>query len=100
MGNLKLRLDITWVGLCIGLIGPSLLFTLYHLLKYGHMGVDKFVEYLTLEGTFSPRISLCVILNLGLFFTFYWLKMDRAAKGIIAATFVYAGLIIYLKLIA
>ena len=64
------------------------------------MGLGKFVDYLALEGTFSPRISLCVILNLGLFFTFYWTKMDRAAKGIISATFLYAGLIVYLKLIA
>jgi hypothetical protein len=64
------------------------------------MGIHNFVYYIRNEGTFSPRISLCVIMNLGLFFIFYKLKMDRSARGIILATFLYAGLVVYLKVLS
>lgn len=99
MEGLKVKLDKIWFGLLCGIIGPMILFSAYHLIKYGHMGLHRFVHYLETEGTFSPRISLCVILNLGLFFTFYWTKMDKAAKGIIGATFLFAFLVVYLKVI-
>jgi hypothetical protein len=39
-------------------------------------------------------------MNLGLFFIFYKLKMDRSARGIILATFLYAGLVVYLKVLS
>ncbi len=96
---MKQKLDKMFFGVTCGLVGPFLLFVCFHMIKYGHMGISNFAHYIRMEGTFSPRISLCVILNLGLFFMFYWLKMDKAAKGIIGATFLYAGLIIYLKMI-
>lgn len=96
---MKQRLDKVWVGLLLGLLGPLLIFAAYHFFKYGHMGLDSFTRFLKLEGTFSPRISLCVIFNLGLFFLFYWRKMDNAAKGVITSTFLYAMLIVYLKVI-
>jgi hypothetical protein len=95
----KQKLDKVWIGVVFGLLGPLLIFAGYHLFKYGHMGLDSFTRFMRMEGTFSPRISLCVILNLGLFFLFYWQKMDRAAKGVITATFLYALLVVYLKVI-
>ncbi|MCC7302865.1 MAG: hypothetical protein IT233_09495 [Bacteroidia bacterium] len=96
---MKAKLDRLWFGLTCGIAGPVLLFSVYHWIQYGQMGLERFADHLSREGTLSPRISLCVILNLGLFFTFYWTKMDKAAKGIIAATFLFAFLIVYLKVI-
>jgi hypothetical protein len=100
MGVLNSRLDRMWVGTLFGVVVPFLTFVIYHSVKYGHMGIHNFVYYIRNEGTFSPRISLCVIMNLGLFFIFYKLKMDRSARGIILATFLYAGLVVYLKVLS
>jgi len=44
-------------------------------------------------------LSLGVILNLALFFLYYQLKFDRSAKGVIAASFIYAFAALYYKVI-
>jgi hypothetical protein len=45
-------------------------------------------------------LSLGVILNLVLFFYFYKVETDKSAQGVIGASFVYAFIVVYVKMIA
>ena len=51
-------------------------------------------------GITSAMISLSVFLNLFLFFFFLWRKAEKAAKGILAATMIYAIIVVYIKFLA
>lgn len=45
-------------------------------------------------------ISLSVLVNLVLFFTFLRMNRDQSAHGVLGATFLYVFLVIYLKFFA
>ncbi|MBA3706639.1 MAG: hypothetical protein H0W84_12290, partial [Bacteroidetes bacterium] len=64
---------------------------------YSSMTVDVFVKNLRLGDTYTPLLSMCVLANLAIFYPFLWKEKWKGAKGVLAATFVWAGLIVYLK---
>lgn len=86
-------------GLLPGLILPLIGFYLYALIFFNYMSFPTFLNHVIKANLAVSVLSLGVILNLGLFFLFYQLKHDRAAKGVIGATFVYAFLVLYFKVI-
>jgi hypothetical protein len=94
------RFDHLLVGAALGLAGPVLTLFVFYLIRYSHMSFARFMQMVSLEGTFSPRISLCAIVNLLIFYLFIWTNRYYSARGVILATFVYAGLIVYIKVIA
>ena len=94
------KFDKVWLGTVLGLLSPIIVFFSFFLIKYSHMTIGHFFDYVSREGTLSPRISLCVIINLLIFYIFIWTHRYYAARGIILATFVYAGFVIYMKFIA
>jgi len=56
------------------------------------------IEYIINNPMFSPLVNDlkgALLINLGLFFLFYWLKKDKSAKGVLLATLLYAALYIY-----
>jgi len=44
-------------------------------------------------------LSLCAVINLGAFFLFYQTQNDKAAKGVIFATFLFAFAVIVNQII-
>lgn len=94
--NIK-KLDHFVIGLLAGILSPAIVLLLFYFIRYSGMGLGRFLKFIQMEGTLSPRISLCVIINLLLFYLFIWSNKYRSAKGIIFATFVYAGWVVYLK---
>lgn len=87
-------------GFIPGLILPIIGFYLYFLLFFGYMNFMGFFKHVYGSGHAISVLSLGVILNLALFFSFYQLEMDRAAKGVIGSTFIYAFLVLYVKVLA
>lgn len=85
--------DHLLVGLIPALILPILIMSL--ILRY----YSSFtVEYIINNPMFSPLVNDlkgALLINLGLFFLFYWLKKDKSAKGVLLATLLYAALYIY-----
>lgn len=81
------------VGLLPGLVLPVLIMSL--ILGY----YSSFtIEYIISNPMFSPLVNDlkgALLINLGLFFLFYWLKKDKSAKGVLLATLFYAALYIY-----
>jgi hypothetical protein len=86
-------------GFIPGLLLPLIGFYVYYLLFFGYMSFNGFFKHVTVSGHAISVLSLGVILNLALFFAFYQLEMDRAAKGVIGSTFIYAFLALYFKVL-
>jgi hypothetical protein len=59
---------------------------------------NSFVADAFMKSVFAPLLSLCVIINLGLFYLFYWKYLNYAARGVIGATFVYAFIVFIIKI--
>jgi len=85
--------DHLLVGLIPALILPILIMSL--ILRY----YSSFtIEYIINNPMFSPLVNDlkgALLINLGLFFLFYWLKKDKSAKGVLLATLLYAAIYIY-----
>ena len=93
--------DNPWLGLVIGLLGPVLGFYIYYQLVFAdHVSLAGFIKFVHTPETLSKVISLSVLLNLPLFFWFIHKRLDRTARSVLAATFVYVAIIAYLKLLA
>ena len=81
------------IGLIPALILPVLIMSL--ILGY----YSSFtLEYIINNPMFSPLVNDlkgALLINLGLFLLFYWLKKDKSAKGVLFATLLYAAVYIY-----
>jgi hypothetical protein len=94
-----LKKDSFLTGLIPGLILPLVGFYIYFLLFFRYMGFSSFVNHLVKINMLVSVLSLGVILNLVVFFFFYQKQLDRSARGVIAATFIYAGIVVYFKVL-
>ncbi|MBL4670256.1 MAG: hypothetical protein HRT73_10385 [Flavobacteriales bacterium] len=87
------KADHILIGLIPGLIFPVLIMTA--ILGY----YSSFtLEYIIENPMFSPLVNDlkgALLINLGLFFLFYWLKKDKSARGVLFATLLYAAIYMY-----
>ena len=92
--------DQVWVGTVIGLVAPVVTLFIFYLIRYNHLTFLEFYsKILVANNVLTPSISLCVIVNLGVFLFFDRSHMSKAARGILAATFIYLGFVVYQKYI-
>tara|TARA_B100000809_G_scaffold266486_1_gene329456 strand:+ start:1972 stop:2274 length:303 start_codon:yes stop_codon:yes gene_type:complete len=84
--------------LLIGLI-PALILPIVIMSIILNVYASNFTLQFIIENPlFSPLVNDlkgALLINLGLFFLFYWLKKDKSAKGVLLATLLYAALYIY-----
>lgn len=92
------KIDTFLVGFLIGLIAPIIIFFAYYKLNYDFIKFNSFVADAFMKSVFAPLLSLCVIINLGIFYLFYWKYLNYAARGVIGATFVYAFIVFIIKI--
>ena len=92
------KLDSLWIGAVIGLFSPLCSLFVFYLIRYHHITFEKFFNEILLEhNILTPVISLCVITNLLVFFIFIWTNRNHSARGVLLATFIYAGYVVYQK---
>jgi len=84
-------------GLVAGLIVPFFVIIGFYFYR-GSGSIGVFFEKIMSVGIFSELISLCVVPNLLLFFIFMWTNRLKSARGVIGATFIYALIVLGLKL--
>lgn len=94
-----MRKDKFIYGFLPGLLLPVIGSYIYYLLFFNLMGLQKFIDHIISNNLFIGVLSIGVILNLGLFFIYYQLEKDRSAQGVIGATFIYAFIVLYFKVI-
>jgi len=93
------RYDRMLIGWLIGTIVPIVIFLITYQVKYSEMEFLVFLKSMWQMKIFLKLLSLCVFPNLGFFFLFYRNKYDMAARGVIMATFIYAFVVLFSKLI-
>lgn len=89
--------DKGWIGFVFSMCMPVIAFSCYYLINYRYMTIPHFINYLRMGETYTPLISLSVVANLLPFYIFINKERYAATKGVIAATFIWAALIICLK---
>ena len=94
------RYDKLLPALLLGILFPLLCFSLYAKSRFPEVPLTEIYGHVQKLGITSAMLSLSVFLNLFLFFFFIWRKADKAAKGVLTATMVYAVVVIYIKFIA
>ena len=86
-------------GWLIGILLPLIIFLITYQVKYSEMEFSVFVQNMWQMKILMKLLSICVFPNLGIFFIFYRLKYDMAARGVIMATFMYAFMVLIAKLV-
>ena len=95
MGQARLKkMDKIPVGFAWGLFMPLLVFLFIYFLRYSSVPFVKFLLNLAEMKILIRILSLCGFANLLVFLYFYRNRLDRAARGVIAATFLYGFLVL------
>jgi 1,4-dihydroxy-2-naphthoate octaprenyltransferase len=93
----KFDFDKTFIGLIVGSIAPVIAMLAYFKISYGYMTLGEFLRFLKMGGNYPVFISICILINLAAFYPFIWKEKYKGAKGVLAATFLWASVVIYLK---
>jgi hypothetical protein len=86
----KLLFDNLWLGFGIGLMLPLIAFILYYLSKYSSVKFASFLYTLHNYKLLFKIISLCVLVDLPIFYAFLQFKRYHSARGLVMACFIFA----------
>lgn len=78
---------------------PLISLSFFYLSISNRFSVNEFFTFLTRSGTLTKLLSLSVVPNLLLFFIFIWLDYLKGARGVLAATFITAIIIIMIQVV-
>jgi hypothetical protein len=80
------------LGLALGLIAPIISLIIYYFVKfYPTFSVKDFLSFIRDNKTQITAISVpCLVLNIALFTIYINSHRDQTAKGVFAATLIYA----------
>jgi hypothetical protein len=92
------KYDSMWIGLAGGLLAPLLLFVIYFSIRDPGLHIADQVNRMAEANVLAYYVSLCALANLLLFFVFLRMNAERAARGVLGATILYAFTVIFLKL--
>lgn len=87
------------VGFVLGLGLPLVVFMVLYFLSKQEVSLTDYLLSLWRLGALLKIMSLSVLPNLILFLHFYRIKYDLAARGVLMATFFYAFLVVFSKVI-
>ena len=96
-----LKKDNLRLGLILGLVAPILSLFFYYLVKfYPTFSLKDFFYFLRTNKSQITAVSVpCLVLNIALFTYYINSHKDSTAKGIFAATIVYAILALVFKFV-
>jgi hypothetical protein len=89
------------LGLVLGLIAPIISLVIYYFVKfYPTFSFKEFLEFIKNNKTQITAISVpCLVLNIALFTIYINSHRDQTAKGVFAATLIYAIVALLFKFI-
>lgn len=91
------RFDNVGIGVLIGSILPVIVFVVVYFLGNREVSIIEYTASLQKLNVLIKLGSLCVFVNSGAFMGFIQLKMEKTARGILAATIVYALVVLVSK---
>jgi len=96
--NNNLNLDTIVIGLLSGIIVPIITFLIVYFIMSGSQTLNEYLQRLIDRNIQGHFISISVIPNLLIFFIFIWLYKMKAARGVLLSTFLWAFLILAIRL--
>lgn len=84
-------------GLIMGLMVPLLALVIFYLVSNPGTSLAEFLEVVLARKKLSSLISLSVVPDLLLFFIFIWLNYLYSARGVLAAVFILALIVVLTK---
>lgn len=94
----KSKFNNTFSGLFLGILVPVITFFILYYILSGDLTLNDYLKRLIDRNIQGHFISISVIPNLLVFFIFIWLNTMKAARGVLLSTFIWAFLILALKL--
>ncbi|MFT5666798.1 MAG: hypothetical protein ACI9DK_000983 [Vicingaceae bacterium] len=88
------KFDKIWVGTLAGIVLPLIVMGIVYFSSYGYLTVPQFLRKMVFASIILKLLSLCAVINLGAFFLFYRVELDKAARGVIFATMVLAFVVV------
>ncbi|VAW18797.1 hypothetical protein MNBD_BACTEROID01-2062 [hydrothermal vent metagenome] len=98
MAHRRKKNDKQAIGFFLGILFPLVGLIVVYYLRYSDFSLREFVNSLWQYRVLIKILSLCAFLNLLLFLFYIRYKMDHAARGVLAATLVYALLVLASRL--
>ena len=99
MAKKRRKNDKLSIGFATGILLPFFIFLMIYLIRYPDVPVFKYLASLWQFEVLLKILSLCVFPNLFLFLLYIRRKMDYAARGVLAATFIYAFIVLVSRII-
>ena len=91
------KYDKVGIGVFAGLVLPLIIFFIVYLVGENDM---SFIDYIVGMRRIQALVkigSLCVFTNVGAFWIFLKLKYEKAARGVLGATILYAIAVLILR---
>ena len=90
MAQSKSRFDNVGIGFFIGMLLPVLVFFVVFLMDENGNSFSEYMNGLWHLHVLVKLGSLCVFANVGVFWIFLQKKYEKAARGVLGATILYA----------
>lgn len=88
------KIDRMEIGLLTGLLLPIVVFFLVYLIGETSVSFSDYLISMWKLQALVKIMSLCVFTNLAAFWLFLKFKFERAARGVLGATILYAFLVL------
>ncbi|WP_167619637.1 hypothetical protein [Maribellus sediminis] len=88
------KLDKLGIGLLAGMLLPLFIFVIVYLVNDSSLTFSDYIKSLWIIHVLLKVGSLCIFANLAIFWGFLHLKYEKAARGVLAATLLYAFVVL------
>ncbi|MCK5461394.1 MAG: hypothetical protein KAI95_00210 [Bacteroidales bacterium] len=95
--TIQTRLNTITFGLIAGMLFPLLALIIFYLISSPDVSFSEFVEFIVSRKKLSSLISLSVVPDLLVFFIFIRLNYLYSARGVLAAVFLFALIVVLTK---
>ncbi len=93
----KKKLDNVGFGLLTGLLLPLIIFVVIYFVRDNSLSFSDYMKSLWMIHVLLKVGSLCVLANVAAFWGFLHLKYERAARGVLGATILWAFVVLISK---
>lgn len=97
--NKKNKYDLFGIGMLAGMLLPLIIFIVVYFVSEQSVSLTAYLKSLWKLHALLKVGSLCVFANLSIFWIYLWLKYERAARGVLGATLLYAFVVLISKAI-
>jgi len=95
--TIRTKINTVTFGLIAGLLVPLLALVFFHLISSQGKAFPEFIAFIVSRKKLSSLISLSLVPDLLVFFIFIWLNYLNSARGVLAAVFIFALIVVLTK---